>query len=723
MREPLVVAYVGDEQHGLDIVSGLDQRLERPARVVTTQLDRLRSVLTDDRIDCVLCGPALSDGGLQQAVFDTVDARAVPIFELTGEVAAVPERVEIHHLDPSAPPQVNAQTLLSEVLDSTEEQRLARGPYHYLAVDTEDDIIDWDPDLASWTSWTPREALGTSLWEVFPEWTDSDLAAACQELRESGGETDVRVFHDETRKWLHAQVVSHGRGGLEVYLLDVTEFQNAGGKIEGTGARFEETLDRITDAFFALDTKERFVFLNSQAEFLLDVDAKDVTGVRFWDAFPAAVSTEFYQEFNRAIETQEPTSFEEFYRPLGRWFEVNAYPSNDGLSVFLRDITEQVTLQENLEQLHDVTRDLVVAESDREIAECAVAATEEILDFPMVAVWRYESSTDTLDPLAWSDEIDERVGRMDSLGRDSEFIWEVYETGESRNMGFIPATTATSHHPGKVSSELLVRAGEYGVLGAYSDERDAFEQTDIRLFKILASTVESALRRAERERQLARQNERLNDFASIVSHDLRNPINVASSHLELARLSEEPGENLDKIEQSLFRMESLIEDILARARGDEEMEKEQLSLGKAAQQAWESVDTETATLKLDGDAHFTADPDRIQQLFENLFRNAVEHAGPEADSTQGTDGVTIRVGTTEDGFYVADDGPGIPEDQRDEIFQQGVTHATEGTGYGLAIVADIADGHGWEVGVTDSAEGGARFEIDNVYSLRDPQEV
>ncbi|MFC7056920.1 PAS domain-containing protein [Halovenus salina] len=619
MREPLVIAYVGDEARGLDIVSSLDQRLQRPARAVTIRLNRLRSVLADDRIDCVFCGPALTDGDIQQAVFDIIDTRDVPIFELTGDVAAVPDGVEIHHLDPTAPPQVNIQTLLGEVLDAETEQELTRGPYCYLAVDAEDTIIDWDPDLTDWTGWTPAEAVGASLWNVFPDWENSDLATECEQLREVGGETDLRVFHNETRKWLHTQVLSHGNGGLELYLLDVTEFQNAGGRIEGTGARFEETLDRITDAFFALDTEERFVFLNSQAEFLLDVDAKDVTGIRFWDAFPAAVSTEFYQEFNRAIETQEPTSFEEFYRPLDRWLEVNAYPSSEGLSVFLRDITEQVTLQENLEQLHDVTRELVVAESDREIAEQTVTATEEILDFPMVAVWRYEKSTDTLDPLAWSDKIDDRADEMEPLGRDSEFIWEVYESGEMRNMGFIPATTATSHHPGKVTSELLVCAGEYGVLGAYSDERDAFEETDIRLFKILSSTVESAFSRAERERQLARQNERLNDFASIVSHDLRNPLNVASSHLELARLSEDSTENLDKIEQSLFRMESLIEDILARARGDEEIEKEQLSLTQSAQQAWQNVDTETATLKLDGDAHFTADQDRIQQLFENLF--------------------------------------------------------------------------------------------------------
>jgi nitrogen fixation/metabolism regulation signal transduction histidine kinase len=76
-----------------------------------------------------------------------------------------------------------------------------------------------------------------------------------------------------------------------------------------------------------------------------------------------------------------------------------------------------------------------------------------------------------------------------------------------------------------------------------------------------------------------------------------------------------------------------------------------------------------------------------------------------------TPGVTIRVGTFSEGFYVADDGPGIPADDRETVFEQGYTTADEGTGLGLAIVDRIADGHGWEVTVTDSETGGARFEV------------
>jgi signal transduction histidine kinase len=117
-----------------------------------------------------------------------------------------------------------------------------------------------------------------------------------------------------------------------------------------------------------------------------------------------------------------------------------------------------------------------------------------------------------------------------------------------------------------------------------------------------------------------------------------------------------------------------------------------------------AVQTTSLSIEPEFDLSVAADPERPQQLFENLFRNSVEHGGTD---------VTITVGALEEdeGFYVADDGPGIPEEKRDEIFEAGYTTASDGTGFGLAIVAEIAEAHGWEITATESAEGGARFEI------------
>jgi PAS domain S-box-containing protein len=657
------------------------------------------------------------DSDALQTVVDAVaDGNPdVPVFDLSGAIAAVPGTVELHQIYPGEGRAEAADELVGQVLSaaSRRDRHVPRSLGQYISLDNNWVVTDWDPRLQSWTDCSPADAVGTRLWELLPDWADSEFRDVCQTVRESGEATTTDIYHESADMWLDIRVVALDSGGIECFLRDISDYKQTD-EFEGPSERFEDTLERITDAFFVLDNEDRFVLLNSRAEQVLDVEESEVTGVRFWDAFPAAISTSFYSTFNEAMRSQEPTSFEEHYRPRDRWFEVNAYPSDDGLSVFLRDVTEQVELQQRLESLHDVTRELIVAESDTDIAAGTVDAAEEILDFPLVSVWRYNDATDKLDPLAWSDQIDDRVEEMSPLDRESEFIWEVYESGESRELGFVPATTSTSHHPGKVTSELLVPVGEYGVIGAYSDERDAFDETDIELFRLLSSTVESAFARTLRERQLAQRNERLNDFASVVSHDLRNPLNIASAHAELARDAEDPQPHIEKIDTSLQRMEDLIEDLLARARGDQDLDREPISLTDTARAAWESVDTAEATLDVESDARFDADPDRLRQLFENLIRNSVEH---------GRDDVQIRIGVTGDGFFVADDGPGVPPAKRDEIFEQGVTHSEDGTGYGLAIVTDIVDGHGWSIGVDDSWADGARFEVDNVRSLSDVAEA
>ena len=717
MLSSLVVAYVGDDTDGLDVLQLLDERLHRPVHVLTTSRERLPALLEDGRIDCVLCGPHTVGPALQRTLFVFPDSGAdVPVFDLSGRAVDVPGSVTFHQFDPESAPTDVADKLVGIVLDSLlgDGERdgrpgsISRGLGQYLAVDEGWRVTDWEPELASWTGVEPSTVVGRKLWEALPDWESSVFAETCREVMTTREPTTTNLYHGPGECWLDVRVVPRPSGGIECFLRDVTEYKAEDVGIEGTSG-FESTLDRITDAFFALDNRERFVFLNSQAEFLLDVDAEDVDGERFWNEFPATVSTTFYREFKEAMETQEPASFEEYYRPLGRWFEVNAYPAEDGLSVFIRDVTEQVELQQKLRELHDVTRELIVAESDVEIAAGTVETAEDVLGFPLVAVWRYNDSTDLLDPLAWSPVIDRRVEEMEPLGRESRFIWTVYETGKRRHLGYVPATTTTSHHPGQVTSELLVPVGEYGVLGAYADEQDAFDETDVELFRLLASTVESAFTRTEREREVAQRNERLNEFASVVSHDLRNPMNIASAHTELARGVEENGEHLDRIEESLDRMERLIEDLLARARGDRELDLEPVELGDVAREAWAGVDTADATLSVTENGTLDADAGRLTQLFENLFRNAVEHGGSD---------VSIRVGTYERGFFVADDGPGIPPERRTEVFEEGVTTSETGTGYGLSIVTAIVEGHGWRIDATASENGGARFEVTDIHSLR-----
>ncbi|WP_254862998.1 ATP-binding protein [Halovivax gelatinilyticus] len=241
-----------------------------------------------------------------------------------------------------------------------------------------------------------------------------------------------------------------------------------------------------------------------------------------------------------------------------------------------------------------------------------------------------------------------------------------------------------------------------GTSRTYQVTSTRFEAGQVDLGQFISIT--DVTDREHYRRQLERQNERLERFASMVSHDLRNPLSVAQGYVEMAGEDAEP-EHVDAIVDSLDRMETLIDDLLTLARqGQSITDTEGVSLRSLSHQAWKMTDTPEASLETDGECTFTADPDRFQQLLENLFRNAIEHGGED---------VIVRVGPLEEaaGVFVADDGPGIPRESRDQVFESGFTTETDGTGFGLAIVGEIVRAHGWEISVTDSATGGARFEI------------
>ncbi len=240
-------------------------------------------------------------------------------------------------------------------------------------------------------------------------------------------------------------------------------------------------------------------------------------------------------------------------------------------------------------------------------------------------------------------------------------------------------------------------------------------------FRGTVGVLRDVTERVERERELEAQNERLDRFVSVVSHDLRTPLELANARLELLErdLAADSGtadvaEHVDHLADAHDRMATLIDDLLTLTReGDRIEEPRPVSLSRAAERCWRTIETGESTLVADTDRRIAADPDRFRQLLENLVRNAVEHGG---------DDVTVTIGDLDDGFYVEDDGPGIPPEERDVVFEMGHSTSDAGTGFGLSIVAEIAEGHGWSVRVAESERGGARFEFTGVEAVDDGAE-
>jgi PAS domain S-box-containing protein len=179
---------------------------------------------------------------------------------------------------------------------------------------------------------------------------------------------------------------------------------------------------------------------------------------------------------------------------------------------------------------------------------------------------------------------------------------------------------------------------------------------------------------------------------------------------------------------SLSYVDAVLSDVRELARHDEVDERTAVELAAAVEDAWDALPTGDATLAVESDRELAADPELLARGLEHLLANAVQHgsaSGPgrvhpqDGDASEGAGRteagpVAVTVGAMDDGFYVADDGPGVPKQDRDRVFELGYSRTDEGTGLGLGIVRQVADAHGWSVCVTDSEQDGARFEVRNV---------
>ena len=206
------------------------------------------------------------------------------------------------------------------------------------------------------------------------------------------------------------------------------------------------------------------------------------------------------------------------------------------------------------------------------------------------------------------------------------------------------------------------------------------------------------------QRELTETIDQLEEFTATVSHDLRNPLNVASGNIRLAA-AEGESDPLDTAFDAVQRMDTLIEELLTLAKeGKAVGERRRVQSEDVVAKSFENVRAPETTLRTEGSVELSCDPARLTEAFENLVRNAVEHGGSDVALTAG-------VLPDEGGLYIEDDGPGIPAEERERVFEKGHTTREDGSGFGLAIVERIVDAHGWDVRAADGEAGGARFEV------------
>ena len=461
----------------------------------------------------------------------------------------------------------------------------------------------------------------------------------------------------------------------------ITERKKREQELEQTNTVLRTIVETLPMGVLVEDTKRDVLMANDRlGETLgIPIDGEELIGrdcataaeeikSRFTD--PEA----FIEATSERLEQRELVQKEELRLTDGRVVERDyvpyTLPEGDASLWLYRDVTTRKQQSQELEQANEF-----------------LSQTQTVAD---VGGWEFDLQTESL---RWTDEVYRIHGVNMDFEPTIEDAVEFYHPEDRATIRDAIERVTTEGEPYDLELRIVTADDEMRWVRARGEPRAKDgEIVGVR------GTFQDITQRIERQ-------QRLEEFTRVVSHDLRNPLNVATGHLDLVA-NECDSDHLDSVRRALERMEALIEDLLILARDNKEVSDTQpVDLATIADGCWENVQTEQGRIITTVDRTVWADSSRLKQVFENLFRNAAEHGGEE---------VTVTVGELADGFYIEDDGPGIPLNDRDAVFEPGYSQSANGTGFGLNIVEQIVTAHDWRIRVTDGTDGGARFEITNV---------
>lgn len=364
------------------------------------------------------------------------------------------------------------------------------------------------------------------------------------------------------------------------------------------------------------------------------------------------------------------------------------------------------------ELLEGVT-ELVSSTSRKEVFTEAAAMVLTAVEAELVTF--AEAESDMLTPIISTADGD--MGPRDAIPVTTTIPGCVYQSGNgcviddlldvrgSTAVSSCDSSTNDLRHPGKHRSMVCAPVGEHGILVAYRREPAAFDDHDLAVATAIGDLTEQVASRLTEGYVPENTPNVLEEIARLVSHDVLNEVTLAKGYLSLAREDGE-AEHFEIVEDVLENIQSISELVVTLADSGQVIdERVGNELGSTAETAFEHFDTSDVELGINASDTIAADEKCLQRILDNLFRNAIEHSN---------EAVQIEVGVFDGGFYVADDGPGIPEQARQDAFDPGFTTDANHDGSGLSIVKLLAEAHGWDVTITESAAGGTRVEFRGV---------
>ncbi|MDO9033318.1 MAG: PAS domain S-box protein [Hydrogenophaga sp.] len=516
-------------------------------------------------------------------------------------------------------------------------------------------------------------------------------------------------------------------------LQDITERKLAALATQKLAYRLSSTLESITDAFFTVDRDWRFTYINREAERLWRRERDTLLGRVLWDIYPEGVGTVFERCYQRAMDGETGVTFEAFYPALPAWFGVDCHPSDDGLSVYFRDVTatraarQQLKLLEaSVAQLNDVvliTEPAPELQHGRRIVfvndafvrltgytrEEVIGRSPGLLDGPLTDAAELARIRDAVDRFA---PVHVELMRTTKDGR--EYAVEIDIT---------PVATAGEGFTHFVS-----------VIRDISERRRS-EQTLLELNAGLEERVRHRTLELEQARELAEQANRAKSaFLATMSHEIRTPMNGVVGMidvLEESRLDPEQRELVKTARESAYALMAIVDDVLDFSKieaGQFDIDHEPMDVTAVA----EGVSNALYPLAVNQGVglHLYTDPRlppgmlgdaaRLRQVLMNLVGNAIKFSrGLSRPGSVSLRALRVAGPAGEDtlALEVSDNGIGMDADTQARLFSPftqadaSTTRRFGGTGLGLSISHRLLTLMGGEVTVRSAAGEGSTFTV------------
>ncbi len=547
------------------------------------------------------------------------------------------------------------------------------------------EITDANPFLLNMVGYSLEDLLGKKLWEI-GFFKDSKASRQAFQVLQSKGYVRYEDLPLETKdgQAIEVEFVSNsyaidGEKVIQCNIRDITVRKRVEQGLEKSRSRMANILSSISDGFFALDSDFTVTYFNQAAEQMLGRAASVVLNRHLFEAFPEAKGSIFEENYTRVLKEKKPCYFETYFgvKPFENWYDVRAFPSEDGMVVFFQVTTERKKAEAEISHL----------------ASFPELNPNPVLEFDQSGIIVY------VNPAGKTRFLDLMV-----LGRKHPFLIDLDIMMEKTGIN-------------SFARDIHVRDFWYEQRLAYAVPTKTYRLyvRDITARK----KVEEELR--QRSSELEASNKELEAFSYSVSHDLRAPLRsmagFSSALLEdyADNLDEQGKQYLKKIQDSSELMGQLMDDLLKLSRVTRsDLNLEKLDLSDMARKIVDELrkDEPKRKVKVTIAPNMTANGDKnlLGLVLQNLLGNAWKYSSKTSEAR-------IEMGTVEHNgkraYFVRDNGVGFDMAYANKLFQpfQRLHKASEfaGTGIDLPTVQCMIRRQGGEVWAESGVGKGATF--------------